>query len=155
MEIDTKESLQRDAVETAILIVRDVLSRLGRIRRVLVSSEPTGITEYKMTLVADLMDSKRKNIGLVRIYTIVPANGNDITYRIEWTRHVFGFWYRRETKFHGAVDEGIDTGKLKMTLDPVFWTADGKTKIDSMNRMFRRIKKSRVKDRGSRVGMIG
>lgn len=149
-------SPQITAAETGMAMVRDLLLRMGRIKRELVSPKPTGTSEYSMMLVADLLNRRRRDIGAIRIYVTVPANGDDIKFTIEWTRHAFGFWYRKELILRGAVDDPEDasSSRLRTALDPIQWTADGTTKVDSMNRMFKKIKKSRVRDRASRAGLM-
>jgi len=144
------------ATETGMDMVRDLLLRMGRIKRELVSPRVTGTSEYSMMLVANLLNRRRRDIGGIRVYVTVPANGKDIKYTIEWTRHAFGFWYRKEFVLRGAVEdpENADIKKLRNALDPIQWTADGTTKVDSMNRMFKKIKKSRVRDRASRAGLM-
>jgi hypothetical protein len=137
-------------------IVHDLLSKMGRIKRELVSPKPTGQSEYSMMLVGDLLNRRRRNIGAIRVYVTVPAKGNDIKYTIEWTRHAFGFWYRKEMKLRNAVEDPAHAkiGLLRSALDPVQWTADGTVKLASMNKMFRKIKKSRVRDRAARSGLM-
>ena len=144
------------ATETGMAMVRDLLLRMGRIKREFVSPKPTGTSEYSMMLVGDLLNRKRRDIGEVRIYVTVPANGDDIKITIEWTRHAFGFWYRKELTLKGAVDDpgSASVSQLRTALDPIQWTADGTSKVGSMNRIFRKVKKSRVRDRASRAGLM-
>ena len=149
-------SPQITAAETGMDMVRDLLLRMGRIKRELMSPKPTGTSEYSMMLVGDLLNRKRRSVGSVRIYVTVPADGDDIKFTIEWTRHAFGFWYRKEFVLKNAVEDpdGANVNALRTALDPLQWTADGTSKVDSMNRMFRKIKKSRVRDRASRAGLM-
>jgi len=144
------------AAETGMAMVRDLLLRMGRIKRELVSPKATGTSEYSMMLVATLLSRKRRDIGAIRIYVTVPASGKDIKFTIEWTRHAFGFWYRKEVTLKGAVEdpENANVGRLRSALDPIQWTADGTSKVASMNRTFKKIKKSRVRDRASRAGLM-
>jgi len=144
------------AVQTGLDMVRDLLLRMGRIKRELVSPKPRGQSEYTMMLVGDLLNRRRQSIGLIRVYVTVPASGENIKFTIEWTRHAFGFWYRSEVTLNDAVDdpEHANVNKLRTALDPIQWTADGTTKVKSMNRMFKKIKKSRVRDRASRAGLM-
>lgn len=136
-------------------MVRDLLLRMGRIKKELVSPKATGQAEYSMMLVANLLSRRRRDIGGIRIYVTVPANGNDIKFVIEWTRHAFGFWYRKEVVLRDFVKdpENANIGVLRTALDPIQWTADGTSRVASMNRMFKKIKKSRVRDRASRAGL--
>lgn len=154
-DIETKSS-QMIATEKGMAMVRDILLRMGRIKRELVSPKPIGTSEYSMMLVGDLLNRRRRDIGAIRLYVTVRADGDDIKFTIEWTRHVFGFWYRSEVVLKGSVDEmkESDVAKLRRALDPVEWTADGTTKVASMNRMFKKVKKSRVRDRASRRGLM-
>lgn len=144
------------ATETGMAMVRDLLLRMGRIKRELVSPKPTGTSEYSMMLVGSLLNRRHRDIGTIRIYVTVPANGENIKFTIEWTRHAFGFWYRQEVILKDAVDdpEHANVQKLRTALDPIQWTADGTTRVKSMNRMFKKIKKSRVRDRASRAGLM-
>jgi|GEM_PF-3460587 len=150
------ESPQAQAAEAGLDMVRDLLLRMGRIKRELVSPRPRGQSEYTMMLVGDLLSRRRRNVGLIRVYVTVPANGENIKFTIEWTRHSFGFWYRQEVTLRGAVDdpEHANVNRLRTALDPIGWTADGTSKVKSMNRMFKKIKKSRVRDRASRAGLM-
>lgn len=147
---------QITAAETGMDMVRDLLLRMGRIKRELMSPKPTGTSEYSMMLVADLLDRRRRDIGAIRIYVTVLANGDNIKFTIEWTRHAFGFWYRNEVILNNAVEdpENANVTKLRTALDPIQWTADGTTRVDSMNRMFKKVKKSRVRDRAARAGLM-
>jgi hypothetical protein len=107
-------------------------------------------------LVGDLLNRRRRDIGAIRVYVTVPTSKNDIKFTIEWTRHAFGFWYQQIVVLAGAVEDpkNMDVSKLRTALNPVEWTADGTTRVKSMNRMFRKIKKSRVRDRASRAGLM-
>jgi len=101
------------------------------------------------------MDKKRRNVGDIRVWVKVPASGKDVKFVIEWTRHVFGFWYRQDVTVPGAVDDLslLASSRLKTAINPIRWTADGVTRVASMNRMFRKIKKARSRDRASRAGL--
>lgn len=149
------EDIEADAASGGLYIVRDLLNKMGRIKRELVSRDPIGVKK-SMVMLATLLDKKRRDIGNVRAYVTVRDNGDDLKFVVEWTRHAFGFWYRVEVTLRGAVGnlEEANVGKLKTALDPIRWTADGTTRIDSMNRMFKKTKKDRTKDRALRTGLM-
>jgi len=151
-----QEDLHAKAAEAGRDMVRDLLLRMGRIKRELVSPRATGTSEYATMLVGDLLNRRRRDIGAIRVYVTVPTGGNDIKFTIEWTRHAFGFWYQQQVVLKGAVKDprSADTSRLRAALDPIAWTADGTSRVKSMNRMFRKIKKSRVRDRASRAGLM-
>lgn len=150
-------SSQDIAVEVVMNFVRDYLVKNGRSKRVLMSRSPEGELEKKMFLAGNLLDRKRKNVGSVKVTATVRQDSDDLRLRVEWTRHVFGFWYIKEYKLDGVVEDPgrIGIGKVGKLFDPVKWTADGTVKLQSMNRMFRKMRKSRIRDRAFREGLVG
>jgi len=148
-------SPQYVATEDALSTARYLLFKTGLVNRGFVSPSPTGTAEYSMTLVADLLDAKRKSVGSVRVNVLVPVAGNSIKYIIEWTRDIFGFWYRQVVVVPDGVSDPIakSVPKLKQAFESVRWTAQGVTKVASMNRMFKKVKKNRTADRTVRAGM--
>lgn len=143
------------AAKDALDAARYSLSRLGLLKREFASVNPSGTSEYTMSMVADLLDRRRRHVGSVRVRVAVPVDGKKIKYTIEWTRHIFGFWYRQEFVIQDGVDDpvGKSAKRLKEVAEPVRWTAHGVTRVKSMNRLFKKVKKNRTKDKAASAGM--
>lgn len=147
--IEPIESPQVKAVRAGMYMVRSMLDKSGRVKRTVVSINPTGVSEHTMVMVSRLLNKKRDAIGAVRVFVTAPVNGEDVKVTFEWTRNAFGFWYRKTIKLRDFVGdlEDLEMGKIRVVLDPLRWTADGSVRLNSMNRMFKKVKKNRVMDR--------
>jgi hypothetical protein len=87
---------QYRTTEIGMSVIRDLFLRMKRIKREKMSPKPVGISEYSMVMIGDLLDRRRREVGEIRVYVRVPVNDDYIRFVIEWTKYVFGFWYRKE-----------------------------------------------------------
>lgn len=151
-----RESPQYLAVEDGLDMIHGVLVRMNRVKHELVSARPADVPgKFEMKLVSKLLNNKRVPVGLIRVYVTVPDNGDDIKYRVEWTRNAFGFWYWKEFTFKNVVDDPDDVSlrTIRTELNPVIKTADGTVPVKSMNRMYKKIKKNKVRDKVAQAGL--
>jgi hypothetical protein len=154
--VPDRDSPQYKAAQDGLDMIHSQLLKMGRLKRELVSARPLKEPgEYSMTLIGDLLNRKRKNIGAIRVFIDVPVNGKDIQFDVQWTRHAFGFWYTKKFTLKDVVDdtEDVDPDKLMHELRPVTWTADGSVPLRSMNRNFKKVKKNRVRDKVVTAGL--
>ena len=136
-------------------VIRNLLRKMGRVKKEIISTRPSGISEYSMVMIGKLLNQKRQEVGEIRVFVTVPVNEKNIKFKIEWTRHAFGFWYTRNIIMRDVVDDPsqINIGMLRAALNPVQWTADQTVNLKSMNRMFRKVKRNRVLDLALRAGL--
>lgn len=137
-------------------IVTGMLRRMGRIRRPMISRNPRDMpAEVVMVMVSPLLNRRRNDVGTIRVYVVVSKLSGDIKVRIEWTRHAFGFWFRQDVWLYGAA-QNPRTAKLS-DLERAFFkvkaTAEGTTTFQGQLHMFKKIKKSRSRDRMARMGL--
>lgn len=143
------------ATEAGMAVIRNLLRKMGRVKKEIISTRPSGISEYSMVMIGKLLNQKRQEVGEIRVFVTVPVNEKNIKFKIEWTRHAFGFWYTRNIIMRDVVDDPsqINIGMLRAALNPVQWTADQTVNLKSMNRMFRKVKRNRVLDLALRAGL--
>lgn len=144
-----------DAVRVVMDIVMGFLLRLGRTKRPYVTPSPQGETDYRMMLMGPLLDRKRDGVGSIRVYVYTDLS-NDVRVRIEWTRNAFGFWYRSDIVLKEAVYDpyGVDLSGINSVFSAIRQTADGSTTVRGMNRLFRKVKKNKTRDKASRLGLM-
>jgi hypothetical protein len=149
------ENRQQKASIVMMDIVRDLLFKMGRIKREFVSRQPSGVSEHMMMMVSPLLDRRRNEVGSIRVYVLVGNISEDIRVRVEWTRKAFGFWYQKDVMLRGSVSEPnmANLSELKTVFNGVKQTADGSTILKSMNRMYKKIKKSQVRDKAAKLGL--
>ena len=137
-------------------MIHTVLLQMGRVKHELISARPADVPgKFEMKLVSKLLNRKRDAVGMVRVYVTVPENGDDIKFRVEWTRNAFGFWYWIEFELKDVVGDTEDANvqKIRQELKPITQTADGTVNVRSMNRMYKKIRKSRVRDKVAQAGL--
>ena len=136
--------------------VRDIIEKKKLSQRMFVSRSPVGNYEFRTVVYGDLLNKKKEKVGKIRIFIFVSLLHDDLKVRIEWTRNAFGFWYREDYVVMGGTsdDADFDRGKFKMKMRPVEWTANGSVSLKSMNLYFKKIKKSKIRDRGVRSGLV-
>ena len=111
---------------------------------------------HVMVMLSPLYNKKGENVGEIRIYIYVSEDENiPILIRSEWTRNAFGFWYRYDNRLFDKDNVIVDLySKIRGISKWFSVTADGTVKVSSMNRMFRKIKKTSARDKAVRVGMV-
>lgn len=105
-----------------------------------------GGTMVKM--VSQLPDADGDLIGRYRVTMYVPDDMQfKISVLVEWTRDVFGFWYQDAFRIDN-IDNPIPAllNRFRESMKWIRTTADGLVKVASMNRMFRKMRKNRIKD---------
>lgn len=152
---------------TPILTRKDIAIRLMRVLRkgldkrftnkAFISPVPKSFPGgHVMIMLSPLYNKKGDNVGEIRIHIYVPEDKkNAIVIRIEWTKNLFGFWYRYNIRMFD--EDVLITGLYSGIREMKKWfstTADGTVNVSSMNRLFRKIRKNPVRDKVSRVGMV-
>jgi hypothetical protein len=106
---------------------------------------PGGLV-YRST--GDMSDPSGDSIGTIRIEIYVPYDSElPVRIRIEWTKDVFGFWYREDVFIPN--DNNWEEDIRSIMIIPfrmIEATARGSIKISSMNLGIKKIKKNNTKD---------
>lgn len=147
---------RKATADKAMKAVSSFFKMTGRVGGVFVTPVPVSVPGgHASIMTAPLLNSSGADVGEVRVLVYSPSDvALPVRVRVEWTRKAFGFWYRNE--FFMQVEEQSQeiVRKLRGAMFFVKTTADGSVRVASMNRGFRKIKKSPTRDKAARVGMM-
>lgn len=148
---------KRDVADRLISVAGGFFKRQGRTGRQFLSPVPRKSGDrYVSVMVAPLNNRRRVEVGGVRVIVEVPEHSNlPIRAVFEWTRSSFGFWYRNSYKIENS-DDPVSEFVLVLhnAIRPIKITADGTVSVKSMNRTFETVRKSNVRDRAAKSGMV-
>lgn len=111
--------------------------------------------EYRMRMIAEMLNRKRDRVGTVWVDVLVPRDGVDPRVVFRWTRNAFGFWYVEQMEVPGAGEDAFnaDYGLVRAAVRAAVQTATGAVRLQSMNRMHRTVRRSRQAERVAHRGL--
>lgn len=154
------EKLAYDPEKFIRQLLDDVLWYLydrNLVKKVKINKNPVHIgSYYEMRMIADMLDRRRDVVGTIRATIEMADDGGYADVKVEWTKDLFGFWFREEFDPDFYEDgSGFDAeDEMEMVCGAIARTANRSSSLKSQLLMHSKTKKNESKDRSFESGLV-